>query len=100
MAFTKGQSGNPAGKPKGAQHKVTRQLRETITAFLESNFESVVQDFHELPPKERAKLYCDLLQYAVPKLQAVSQDVKFESLNDEQLDAIIHKLTQTANEDF
>jgi len=92
MPFEKGNSGNPDGRPKGTNNKLTTQLRETITDFLETNFESVIQDFEKLTPKERLKFYCELLQYGLPKLQAVQMETDFEKLSDEQLDYIINEL--------
>ncbi len=82
----------------GAINKTGLQLRETIAAFLESNFRKIVIDFKKLPPKERVKLYCDLLQYGVPRLQSVSNKIAFEikesdtdysKLSDEALNEII-----------
>ena len=67
-------------------NKTGLQLRETITAFLENNFERVENDFEKLTPKERVKLYCELLQFGLPKFQTTSLDVDFEKLTDEQLD--------------
>lgn len=92
MPFEKGNSGNPGGRPKGTGNKLTMQLRETISNFLEKNFESVVKDFESLTPRERLKFYCDLLQYGLPKLQAVQMQTDFEKLSDEQLDFIINEL--------
>jgi len=92
MPFEKGNSGNPDGRPKGTNNKLTKQLRETINDFLETNFESVIQDFEKLTPKERLKFYCELLQYGLPKLQAVQKDNEFENLSDEQLNFIINEL--------
>ena len=73
-------------------------LRETITAFLENNFKKIEKDFEGLKPRERVKFYCDLLQYGVPKLQATSLDIDFETLTDGQLDYIIEGLKQSSNE--
>ena len=72
--FKKGLSGNPTGKPPGAKKKTTRQLREVISGFLNDKFETIVGDFDKLPPKDRAKLYCDLLQYGLPKLQNIQME--------------------------
>ena len=92
MPFKKGQSGNNKGKPKGTKNKTGVKLRETISDFLSDNFPKIVSDFHALPPKERVRLYTDLLQFGLPKLQAVSLD--FDKLTDEQLDEIIERLKQ------
>lgn len=91
MKFQKGNT----GKPKGAKNKVGLALRETISDFLSENFGKVVEDFRTLKPRDRVKLYCDLLQYGLPKLQAVSLDFDFEKLTDEQLDEIIERLKQS-----
>ena len=96
MPFNKGISGNPSGKPKGTKNKVGQQLRETISNFLAENFELVIQDFKELGPKDRTRLYCDLLQYGLPKLQAVTNEIQFERLTDSQLDEIIENLKKSA----
>lgn len=98
MAFKKGESGNPKGKPPGAVNKNTKELRETVSNFLLSNFEQVVKDFKQLQPKERSRLYCDLLQYGLPRLQNVSMDLEFEQMTEQELDRIINELKQSANE--
>lgn len=98
MAFKKGISGNPKGKPPGAVNKNTKELRETVSNFLLSNFEQVVKDFKKLQPKDRTRLYCDLLQYGLPRLQNVSMDLEFEQMTDQQLNKIIDELKQSANE--
>lgn len=98
MGYVTGQSGNPAGKPKGAKNKVSSNLRETITAFLSDNFSKIEQDFHAMPQKDRAKLYCDLLQYGLPKLQTMSMDLGFEKLSDDELGEIINQLINTQHE--
>lgn len=92
MPFEKGISGNPEGRPKGATNRTSTQLREMITDFLENNFEKIVNDFTELKPKDRVKLYCDLLQYGLPRLQGVQLETDFERLPDDQLQAIIEGL--------
>lgn len=89
------QKGNP-GKPKGAKNKKSVELRQAINNFLEDNFSRVQQDFDVLEPKDRMKLYCDLLQYGLPKLQAVSNTHGFENMTDDQLEEIVQELKKHA----
>lgn len=96
MPYIKGVSGNKAGKPKGAKNKTGSILRETISNFLDENFTLITKDFHELQPKDRTKLYCDLLQYGLPKLAAEQTISEFDTLTDEQLNTIIEALKKTA----
>ena len=37
--FQPGQSGNPAGRPKGAKNRITEELREAFAMLLENNLE-------------------------------------------------------------
>jgi len=94
------QPGNKAGggRKKGSKNKAGKTLRDTISNFLEQEFEGIKACFEALPPKDRAKLYCDLLQYGLPKLQALNMDLNFDGLSEKQLDEIINKLIQKQNE--
>ncbi len=85
------QKGNP-GKPKGAKNKKTVTLRETINNFLAENFNVIKMDFETLTAKERAKVYCDLLQYGLPKLQSTQLITDFEKMTDQQLEDVIREL--------
>jgi len=57
------------GRKKGTPNKVTQDLRQWITDFLEGNREQVIQDLQAVEPKERLQFYEKLLQYAVPKMR-------------------------------
>jgi hypothetical protein len=96
MAFKKGQSGNPNGKPKGAKNKINQDLRDKISLFLNGEFATVTNEFKLLDPKDKLKFYTDLLQYGLPKLQATSLEIDFEQMTDEQLDYIIEQLKTSA----
>ncbi len=97
MAFEKGKSGNPNGKPKGAKDKINQELRQRISDFLNGEFETVTNDFKKLDPKDKLKFYTDLMQYGIPKLQATTLDIDFEQMSDAQLDYIIEQLKHSAN---
>ena len=96
MPFEKGESGNPAGRPKGSFNKTTKELRQMISDFLLENFEEIQQTFKELPPKEKVKLYCNLLAFALPRLKPVDETV-LERLSDQELDELFEKLKEAAS---
>lgn len=69
--WTGGNSGNPKGRPKGAENKETKRIREWIGKFLENNLDKLEEDITSLDPKDRVKAISDLMEYAVPKLARV-----------------------------
>ena len=89
--FTKGQSGNPAGRPRGSTNKVSEKLRESLSAFLDAEFERVKNDFTLLKPYQRVKFYIEFLQYTLPKLQSITVD-EFENMTDADLDEVVRRL--------
>lgn len=92
--FKPGQSGNPAGRPKGSANKMSEKLRETIAAFLDEKFEDVKNSFATLSASQKVRYYVEFLQFTVPKLSAVSVD-EYSKLTDEELDEIINRLKQS-----
>ena len=95
MAFKKGQSGNPNGRKVGTANKATTDLRQWVSNFIDDNREQIQKDWQALDPKDRILMFEKLLKYTLPTLQAVQMDVKseLEALTDDQLDAIIEKIT-------
>ncbi len=88
MNFLPGHS----GRPKGAVNKLTDELSGKITEFLNDNFTTVASDFEGMKPGYRTRLYVDLLQFALPKLQSTNNKVRFEDMTDDQLQEIINGL--------
>lgn len=73
MAFKKGQSGNPSGKPKGSVNKTTKQAREafyTVMEMLEKRMTAEDDVIGRLSPSRAAELYTNLLNYVKPKLSS------------------------------
>ena len=75
--FTKGQSGNPNGKPKGALNKVTAETKERIQRVINALDETLLEDLASMKPQERAMLWRDLQEYITPKLART--DVKMDA---------------------
>jgi len=71
MAQKKGQTGNPRGRPRGTPNKLTAELRERISDFLNANWEKIEKDFGTLDPEKRVLLYEKLLAFILPRLQSV-----------------------------
>ena len=61
------------GRVKGTPNKVTSTLREKISLFLDRKWDVIEKDFDSLDAKDRIALFEKLLQYSIPKLQAVTE---------------------------
>jgi len=92
--FKKGEGGRPKGKP----NKITGDLREWISNFIDNNREQIQADWLVLEPRDRIILFEKLLKYALPTLQATTLDLGFEKLTDQQLDEIINRLIEKHDE--
>ena len=96
MAFKKGESGNPKGRPKDSKNKATEDLRQRIKDFIDDNWEKVQTDFNKMDPEKRLTFLEKLLKYATPPLQSIdlNADIKnrLESMTDDQLEALAEKI--------
>jgi hypothetical protein len=68
MPFEEGHD-KAKGRPKGSSNKATSKVRESFTSLLEDNLEQLKDDFKELEPKDRIKLFLDLSKYVIPQLK-------------------------------
>lgn len=66
MAFKKGTSGNPKGKPKGATNKTSTEIKAAIQSFISSNVDNLQETYDKLEPKDKAMFFERALKYVIP----------------------------------
>lgn len=87
--FTKGNQ----GKPKGATHKVTSEVRAKFKLLLDDNLSKLQDDLTKLQPKDRVKLVLELANYVLPKLK--STEMTLEDLREpENIEPIILNINE------
>jgi len=68
------------GREQGTPNKLTSNLRERISEFLNDNWEQVEKDFKVLEPEKRIVMFEKLLQFTLPKLQTIqTPDMKTDN---------------------
>ena len=73
---------------------MTQDMRQWLSAVLEKNRSQMEKDLKALEPKERLQILERLMQYVIPKQQAVSAAVDFSKLTDSQMDTIVTEITK------
>lgn len=91
MAFHKGKSGNPNGRPTGIKNKATADLRQQINLLLEEQFGQVQTDLLNLEPKDRVNAWLRLLEFAVPKLQRSETVIDLSKMTDAEIDTLLER---------
>ena len=95
----KGKTNNPNGRPKGTPNKITQDMRQWLSTVIDKNRRQIERDLKALEPKERLQMLEKLMQYVIPKQQAVSAEVDFSTLTDDQLNTIVNQLTKDIDDE-
>ena len=99
MAFKKGQSGNKDGRPKGAENKEKKALRESLQAFLDDNISKFNTELRALKGAQFIDRYIALLEYCTPKLNRTDLTNDGESFDfNINTDELINELRQISSE--
>jgi hypothetical protein len=99
MAQKRGQTGNPNGRPLGTPNKVTTEIKTWLSGLLDKNRRQIESDLKQLEPKDRLVILERLMQYTVPKMQAMQAQIDINRLSDEQLDMVINELVKECSND-
>ena len=81
QSMKKGHTNNPNGRPKGTPNKITQDVRQWISTVIEDNRQQMEQDLKAIEPKDRLIILERLMQYIVPRQQAVSAEVGIKQGN-------------------
>lgn len=79
-----GQSGNPAGRPKGARNKLGEAFLEAMASDFEVNGQEAIERVREERPQDYLKIIASIL----PRQAEIKID-NYEHLNDVQLRAAL-----------
>ena len=69
------------GREAGTPNKITGRLKEFVVNLVDDNREQIVKDLKALKPKERLAVLERMMQYVLPKQQAVSAELDLEGLH-------------------
>jgi hypothetical protein len=86
-------AGEVTGRPKGAEGKDTKKLREAIAAITNGgveDFQRALGDVLEENPAKYLELYLKLLEYTMPKLRSIDTNVELG-------ESTLHKITVEIN---
>lgn len=98
MARPKGTT-KTGGRAKGTPNKVTHDVRTWLAKLISKNRRQLERDLQELEPKDRVMMLERLMQYVVPKKQAVRAEISDLSETD-IADVAERILTELRNDDY
>ena len=76
MKFEKGKSGNVSGRPKGAENKETKKLRQFLGDLLEDNQDKFNEELLKLSGFQFIQAFSGLLEYCTPKLNRTDMKIQ------------------------
>lgn len=109
MARPKG-TPKTGGRKAGSENKVTSELKSWIQELIDGNRKKFESDLNKLEPKDRLMIIEKLMNYVVPKQQAISVEAQvqaeyaeLEKLLDKApekvVDALLERMDNLINKD-
>jgi hypothetical protein len=75
VPFTKGNSGNPLGRPKGSLNHSTKEVRELLSSSIDSR--KIIDMLNRIEePTEYINAITKLLPYCLPKVKPIDAEIE------------------------
>lgn len=97
--FKKGESGNPAGRPRGTKNKTTKEGKLFILEFLQDDQAQALKDWAKLSPWERWQTRKTMYEFIIPKQRQVQQVVDLSKLSNEEIDILFKQAMESIEDD-
>ncbi len=68
MGFKPGQSGNPAGRPRGSGQVKTKDIRQRLKELIAIEIDGLPELLSQLEPKDRAAMIIQLSRFILPRV--------------------------------
>ena len=91
MAFQKGISGNPNGRPKGSVNEKTAYIRDWVISVIGTNGQRLLNDFPRLSRKEQWRVITQLLPYVLPRQHEAIIDTNIKTPEPVTLRVVMNK---------
>lgn len=100
MPFKKGQSGNPAGRAKGTNYKISAEQRDFLRDYLLKNKKKFERELEKMEGKDFIQNYITLMQYVLPKpataeIKEVPQLEQFIAMTPEERQVAMEEIRES-----